>query len=183
MSAKRFYARRVPQIQPEDFQPMSPLFEVGFRCVTHRRVARKPCGYDELSANDRQVKDASGKVLATFDDNWQWLPARSMLISTPNHASSATIIIFTKPIAESEAPAATMDLYQQQHKLAVDRWSALIASGTQIDVPEPYVNNAWRSLIAAQYAILSGDDMNYGALNQYARKYSHESGESCQINA
>src|SRR5436190_1253824 len=33
---------------------MSPLFEVGFRCVTHRRVARKPCGYDELSARTQQ---------------------------------------------------------------------------------------------------------------------------------
>src|SRR5262249_21764380 len=44
--------------------------------------------------------------------------------------------------------------------------------------PEPYVNNAWRSLIVGTYAILSGDDPNYSAGNQYARKYAHESGEA-----
>jgi hypothetical protein len=47
-----------------------------------------------------------------------------------------------------------------------------------IEVPAPYVNNAWRSLIAGTYAIISGDDLNYSASNQYARKYAHESGEA-----
>jgi hypothetical protein len=46
-----------------------------------------------------------------------------------------------------------------------------------IEVPEQRVNNAWRSLIVANHAILAGDDMNYSALNVYARMYAHESGE------
>jgi hypothetical protein len=47
-----------------------------------------------------------------------------------------------------------------------------------IEVPEPYVNRAWRALLAGTWAIISGDDLNYSASNQYARKYAHESGEA-----
>ena len=54
----------------------------------------------------------------------------------------------------------------------------LIDSGTQIDVPEPYVNNAWRGLLAGSYEILVGDRLNYSASNQYARQYVAESGDA-----
>ena len=53
-----------------------------------------------------------------------------------------------------------------------------MAAGTNVDVPEPIVNNAWRALLIAQHGILAGNQMNYSALNQYACQYANESGDS-----
>jgi hypothetical protein len=47
-----------------------------------------------------------------------------------------------------------------------------------VDVPEPVVNNGWRSLLVAQYGILAGQQLNYSASNQYARQYANETGDS-----
>ncbi len=55
MLAKCLHARRVPQIEPENLQPMSPLLKIRFGGITHRRVARKPCGHDELRAAAEQL--------------------------------------------------------------------------------------------------------------------------------
>src|SRR5205823_14546031 len=60
----------------------------------------------------------------------------------------------------------------------IECWESLLAEGTQVSVPEPVVNNAWRALIIAQHAMLAGDQMNYSAGNQYARQYANESGDS-----
>jgi hypothetical protein len=60
----------------------------------------------------------------------------------------------------------------------VRRWRSLLAAGTNVEVPEPYVNDAWRSLIVGTYAVVSGDVLNYSAGNQYARMYANECGET-----
>src|SRR6185436_6346097 len=69
-------------------------------------------------------------------------------------------------------------VYRQQRDLCAKTWRDLIAAGTNIEVPEPYVNDAWRGLLVGSHMIVSGDDLNYSAGNQYARKYAHESGET-----
>ena len=68
--------------------------------------------------------------------------------------------------------------YQQQREKCAKTWNDLLAAGMKVSVPEPYVNNAWRSLLVGTYMIYAGDQLNYSAGNQYARKYAHESGES-----
>ena len=65
-----------------------------------------------------------------------------------------------------------------QRAKCVKTWNELLAAGTNVRVPEPYVNNAWRSLLVGTYMIYAGDQLNYSAGNQYARKYAHESGET-----
>jgi hypothetical protein len=84
------------------------------------------------------------------------------------------------PATAATTPASQLDLdfYTRQRDLSVKRWNDLLAAGTRIDVPEPIVNSAWRTLLIAQYGILAGEQMNYSAGNQYARQYANESGDS-----
>lgn len=135
-------------------------------------------GNKVLASRGGKVLDEAGKVLAAYDDNWDWNPARNLLMSKVEHAPTASVTIFTRPIVADSAPAAGIDFYRRQRDLCAQRWRSLLAAGTNVEVPEPYVNNAWRSLIIGTYSILSGDHLNYSAGNQYARKYANESGES-----
>ena len=60
--------------------------------------------------------------------------------------------------------------YDRQREMSTVRWKEIVSSGTQINVPEAVVNNAWRNLIVQQYQIRANDQMNYSAGNQYARQ-------------
>ncbi|HEY1377774.1 MAG TPA: hypothetical protein VGF55_13330, partial [Gemmataceae bacterium] len=133
-------------------------------------------GYEVLTGRGGAVRDKAGKVLAAFDDNWEWNPARGWLISKDSHAPAAFVTIFTKPVETT--PAVNGEFYQRQRDLCERRWRQILAAGMNVEVPEPYVNAAWRSLVVGTYMIVAGDQMNYSAGNQYARQYAHESGDA-----
>src|SRR5439155_23231335 len=164
-------------------------------------------GY-ELGSGDEQhqIRDSTGHLLAQFDDNWEFNRARSALLTKKQHAASAVVMIFASSPAASTRPSAStttqwaaaftaeelglprrgattpslIDLafYRAQRQACIECWESLLAKGTQVSVPEPIVNDAWRALIIAQHTILAGDQMNYSAGNQYARQYANESGDS-----
>jgi hypothetical protein len=133
-------------------------------------------GTEAITGRGGFVRDKAGKILAAFDDNWQWNPARNLLLEKPTHAAIGYVTIFTKPV--DDAPATNADFYNRQRELCERRWRDLLAKGTNIEVPEPYVDDAWRSLIVGSYMIVAGDRLNYSAGNQYSRMYAHESGEA-----
>ena len=129
-------------------------------------------------ANVRLVLDQAKKIRLAYDDNFEWRPARSCLISKEKHAASAYIIVFTSPADKSIVVPAHPQSYKMEREKCVKTWNDLLAAGTNVRVPEPYVNNAWRSLLVGTYMIYAGEQLNYSAGNQYARKYAHESGET-----
>jgi hypothetical protein len=134
---------------------------------------------DELyTAKNGRISNKEGKALATYDENWDWVPGRNMLLTKTAHAAAAYVNVFTHPIDPSAAAPASADGYRARRDACEKCWRDLLAAGATFDVPEPYVNNAWRSLLVGTHAILSGDQLNYSASNQYARKYAHESGEA-----
>jgi hypothetical protein len=168
-------------------------------------------GYEFLPDEGHAIRDASGRLLAAYDDRWEYNKFRSCLTSKPDHAASAVVMVFTKPappaalgLAETPRPATTQpgapeeelagrtsaatraadhpgfDLtrYEAERERCVRQWDEILATGTSVDVPERVVNNAWRSLIVAQYGILAGQQLNYSAGNQYARQYANETGDS-----
>lgn len=167
-------------------------------------------GYALLPEEGRAIRDASGDVIAAFDENWEYSNFRSSIRSKPGHARSAVAVIFAKPgppavlgLAETKnrattrpgapeeemarspattraAPRPAFDLaaYERQRQMCVRRWDEILATGASVAVPETVVNNAWRSLIVAQYGILAGKQLNYSASNQYARQYANETGDS-----
>jgi hypothetical protein len=124
------------------------------------------------------VRNGDKKTLLAYDDNFEWRVARSSLMSKEQHAAAAHLIIFTAPFAGTLPAAIEEATYQKQRAQCVETWNNLLAAGTNVRVPEPYVNNAWRSLLVGTYMIYAGDQLNYSAGNQYARKYAHESGEA-----
>jgi hypothetical protein len=130
------------------------------------------------TVDNKSVKDADGKVLAVFDDNWEWNPFRNSLTILPKHRPDATVAIFTTPAEPTLLPAMSDVVFEDQRSLCTRTWDSLLSHGTSIDVPEPVVNNAWRSLLVGSYMVLDGDHLNYSAANQYARMYAHECGES-----
>jgi hypothetical protein len=141
-----------------------------------RIVLRIEHGTELLTGRDGLVRDKAGKILVAYDDAWEWNLARSWLISKDSHAAAGHVTIFTKPA--DAAPAANAAFYQKQRDLCERRWRDILAAGMNVEVPEPVVNAAWRSLIVGTYMIVAGDQMNYSAGNQYARQYAHESGDA-----
>jgi hypothetical protein len=124
------------------------------------------------------VVDPAKKIRLAYDDNFEWRVARSCLMSKEKHAATAYVIVFTKSADQSIVVPAHAKSYKMQREKCVKTWNDLLASGTNVRVPEPYVNNAWRSLLVGTYMIYAGEQLNYSAGNQYARKYAHESGEA-----
>jgi hypothetical protein len=124
------------------------------------------------------VFDPAKKIRLAYDDNFEWRAARSCLMSKEKHAASAYVIVYTSPADKSIVVPAHPQSYKLERGKCVKTWNDLLASGTNVRVPEPYVNNAWRSLLVGTYMIYAGEQLNYSAGNQYARKYAHESGEA-----
>src|SRR5205823_2349638 len=132
-------------------------------------------GYDLFKVDAQHlVRDSAGTPLAQLDDNWEFAPARSSFTNKEQHARSMVLMIFTaapagpatraagpgmQPEMEAAARAwastnpspVNLDFYEHQRELSIRRWSEILASGTQVSVPEPIVNNAWRTLVVAEY--------------------------------
>src|SRR3954452_15696468 len=129
-------------------------------------------------AKQHAVLDEAKNVRLAYDDNFEWRAARSCVMSKEKHGKSAYIVVFTKPADAKLVATNRAEWYKAEREKCVKTWSDLLTAGTNVRVPEPYVNNAWRSLLVGTYMIYSGDQLNYSAGNQYARKYAHESGET-----
>ena len=56
VAAERLDARRVPQIEAEDLEPVAPVAEVGLLRVARRRVPRKPGRDDQVRAGAQQLQ-------------------------------------------------------------------------------------------------------------------------------
>jgi hypothetical protein len=172
------------------------LVKFDFHSPDRQRVElRFESGYAFLTGDGGVIKDRGGKVLAAFDDNWEYNGFRSSLTTKPQHRSSAVAMILTQPTNEAlvakamPAPASQsatrsaavqldLGIYNKQRDYCVRRWNDMLAGGMNVVVPEPVVNNAWRSMVIGTHAILLGDQLNYSASNQYARQYANECGNS-----
>lgn len=123
-------------------------------------------------------RENSPKVRLAYDDNFEWRAARSSLISKEQHGAVAYVVVFTNAVDPAIVVPNRPMWYRSEREKCEKTWNDLLSAGTQVSVPEEYVNNAWRSLLVGTYMIYAGDQLNYSAGNQYARKYAHESGET-----
>lgn len=124
------------------------------------------------------LRDAAGKVLAVFGTQWEYNKFRNTLSADLAAGESATLLILTQPMDEPPVPCVDAEVYRQARAQAADVWTKLVAGGMQVRVPEAYVNNAWRSSVVGNYALLSGDEMRYSAGNQYGKLYIGEGGDT-----
>ncbi len=163
-------------------------------------------GYEQLKGDGGVVKDEKGRILIAYDSNWEFNAFRASLTSKEKHGRSAVVVVFTgvglgfgvqgsgekageveeeaagKPSSTTTTRASEMAVdgkwYQRERESCERVWRDIVDRGMTLSVPEAVVQNAWRALIVQQHQILSGDQMNYSASNQYARQYANESGDS-----
>jgi hypothetical protein len=165
-----------------------------------RLELRFETGSEFCSADGGEVVDPAGRVLARFDDNWEFNPFRSALTSKQRHAAEAVVCIYTNPPSralkvpggaanEEEAAGTTqpvaggprpfeLEVHNRRRAATIEKWNDLLARGMQVDAPEDVVNRAWRSLLVGTHMIRAADQLNYSASNQYARQYANECGDS-----
>lgn len=136
-------------------------------------------GHDFFEGSGGFVKNSAGKYVAAFDENWEWNKFRAALSSKPKHGATATAIIYTVPLDSPTTPSGMSgSAYDDQRRRCIDTWAGILDEGMSVEVPESYVNNAWRSLICGTYGIISGDYLNYSAGTQYARMYASETSDA-----
>lgn len=123
------------------------------------------------------VCDSLGHVIVSFSGTWKWDPEQKTLTSQLSKSSKATLAIASAPIMETSSAdlAALYDIYK---KKCTDRWKALVAGAMQVEVPEPIVNDAWKSTIVGSFQLLKGNDLNYSASNLYETMYEAECGDA-----
>ena len=121
------------------------------------------------------VRNASGQAAAWFDDSWKWEDSRKQLTARFRKKQRPTLAFATRPDLRLVASPAA---YAKHRARCVTTWQSLLDQGTQIDVPEPRVNDAWRALVVSLFTLVKGDHLNYSAGNGYDRQYGAECGDA-----
>lgn len=136
-----------------------------------------------------QVLDASGALLmalggvdASFDEAGQRLTHRVRL--APGAIASVWLAIPYLPDSARTLAAPTAAGLQQIHDTLRSSWTALLAAGTTIAVPEERVNNIWRALILQNFVLGDGARLTYGSGLVYNDSYyPFESGFAALVMA
>jgi len=124
-------------------------------------------GFDKVGASQ----------VGYLDSTWVWERQRAHARVATN--KFATLAIATRPISgKSLSLRSETNLYDIERAKCVATWKELLASGMDIETPEPLVNNAWRNLIIQNFSLINSNRMNYSAGNQYEKMYAAESSDS-----
>lgn len=124
-----------------------------------------------------KIADANGNTLVCLDESWTWERERAHAKITTN--KSAVIAIATKPLAGgTNIFMCGRDVYEHQRQLAIQSWDKLLSGAMHVEIPEPYVNNAWRQLIIQNFELINGDKIHYSAGNQYDALYESEGSDA-----
>lgn len=129
---------------------------------------------EPLMVEEGRILNQKGEVLLWFDKQWKWENGRRLLAATLNNKTNATIAVATVPMPAATASPLDGNGYDEQRRLCVEVWDGILRDGMNVEVPEPYVNNAWRALIIANLGLINGDRINYSAGNQYDKLYEQE---------
>ena len=168
--------------EQEAFAPITEPFSL-HGTVLSRFISRSETGTitariggtEPLMRSGSTLRDDKGRVWLAFDAAWTWnAGARELRCSLAKQAL-ADLLICTQPM---EAPDTLRFDYDAERAACAQAWRDLIARGTQFAVPEPIVQNAWRSHIVGNYMLAVGDRMNYSAGNAYDHLYEGECGDA-----
>ena len=122
------------------------------------------------------VRAADGSPsVAQFGSGWTSDEGKAEWVAELKPNLSAELVVFTKP---TRSQPKTFPFYDAERKACVETWNVLLARGARFDVPEPIVQNAWRSLVIGNHLIAAGDRMNYSAGNAYDHLYEGECGDA-----
>ena len=130
-----------------------------------------------VAAKDGTIRNAKDGTLVWFDSAWKWDAESKELKAAIADGASAVLGVSTQPLADPP-PKLDAGHYTAEREACVKCWNDLVSRGTQLNVPEPIINNAWKSQVIGNYLIANGDSMNYSAGNAYDHLYEGECGDS-----
>ncbi|PWU19043.1 MAG: hypothetical protein C5B50_07505 [Verrucomicrobia bacterium] len=133
-----------------------------------------------LKAAQGTIQNPNGHVIAWFDKTWQWVPEKNALVARFGPGSHPRLAFAIKSMRIERASNVSAAMYESERKLSIRTWQKILDRGTQIAVPEPLVNDAWRALIISLFSISSNHHPNYSAGNQYDRLYQAECGDTAR---
>ncbi|HEY7158917.1 MAG TPA: hypothetical protein VH575_33540 [Gemmataceae bacterium] len=130
-----------------------------------------------LTAAEGSIRDGEGGGLVLFDAGWRWDSDKKELHNHLRPGQTAQLIVLTKPLPPP-VPALAATRYEEERKACVECWQTLLRRGMNLEVPEPIVQNAWRSLVIGNFLIAVGDRMHYSAGDAYDHLYEAECGDA-----
>jgi hypothetical protein len=168
----------------EVFAPVEPEMADRGAVMVRFTVSEAPFGHVEahvesetaLQVTGQTVLDAKRQAILTFSAAWQWQAERRSLTASIKAGDSADLLILTN--AGPPVAAITAGEYGKRRESCAKRWTELLARGTGLQVPEPIVEDAWRSMIIGDFMVAAGDRMHYSAGNAYAKLYQAECGDA-----
>lgn len=176
------YRQGETTFEQEAFAPVrGPLAEMG--TVAVRFTVRGAAGSIQarlhregtMTATKGSIRDDEGRGLVQYGTGWRWDGDKKELRVRLQPGQSAVLFILTQPLPR---PAFDEARYADERKACIDCWQTLLQRGMNLQVPEPIVNNAWRSLVLGQFLIAVGDRMHYSAGNAYDHLYESECGDA-----
>src|SRR5262249_3475961 len=117
-----------------------------------------------VSAGDGSIRDAKGQALVLYGPAWTWDGGSRTLRAEPAPGHPVELAVLTRPLAPP-FPGLTAVSYDDERRACLERWKALLLKGAQLAIPEPVVQDAWRSLIVGNFLIAVGNRMHYSACN------------------
>ena len=123
------------------------------------------------------IRDAEGRGLLLHDGDWTWDGERKELRARPGPRPSVVLVVFTRPLPPP-LPGLTATSYEEERRACASCWEDLLGRGIRLTIPEPIVQDAWRSLVVGNFLIAVGDRMNYSAGNAYDHLYEGECGDA-----
>jgi hypothetical protein len=125
---------------------------------------------------DGRLTDAAGHVLALADSGWK--RERGRLVARLRAGDSATLALPSVPLPAATTLRVSPADYAAQRAACADTWRTLVGRGTQVEVPEPLVNHAWRNALVQNFQLINHGQLRYSTGNQYDQIYSAEGSDA-----
>ncbi len=130
-------------------------------------------------AGDGTVRDAGGRGLLLLGPGWAWDGERRTLRASAAPGRPVFLAVLTRPMPPP-LPALTQAVVEEELRACMVRWEGLLGRGVRLSIPEPVVQDAWRSLVVGNFLIAVGDRMHYSAGNAYDHLYEAECGDAAR---
>jgi hypothetical protein len=122
-----------------------------------------------------KLADAQGRTVVWLGPGWRW--ERQGAHADVEPGRPAVLAVFTRPTRD---PLGTLDqdTYAAHREATAATWRQWLARGAQLELPEPRVAHAYKTLLVQNLMIARGDQMLYSVGNQYEALYEAEGSDA-----
>lgn len=168
----------------DSFASVAPAFSSNAVCLTRFKFTADTAGdkgrvvvrvdtSEKLESDGGRLLNPQGKVLVWFDHAWKWQLGRQLLEASLTNQLEAVVAVASIPM-DASASSPLEPGFKPEAERCDKVWQNILNDGMTIETPEEYVNNAWRSLVAATFSLINGNLIFYSAGNQYEKLYEQE---------